>query len=115
MDQTIGEIWNSVDEAKPRSMVIGGRKANCEVGATLQDHKGRLAHAPAQECLCRLMSFVGQVIAAVLDTVIMALMMSVVGLWIITHLRIWRVRRSLGAPASAPLNRSGSCPRSPTR
>jgi hypothetical protein len=34
------------------------------------------------------------VIAAVLDTVIMALVMSVVGLWIITQLRIWRVRQS---------------------
>jgi hypothetical protein len=34
------------------------------------------------------------VVAAVLDTVIMALVMSVVGLWIITQLRIWRVRQS---------------------
>jgi hypothetical protein len=32
--------------------------------------------------------------AAVLDGVIMALVRSVVGLWIITQLRIWRARRS---------------------
>jgi hypothetical protein len=34
------------------------------------------------------------VVAAVLDTVIISLVMSVVGLWIITQLRIWHGRRS---------------------
>jgi hypothetical protein len=33
-------------------------------------------------------------LAAVLDGVIVALVMSVVGLWIITQLRLWRSRRS---------------------
>jgi hypothetical protein len=33
-------------------------------------------------------------LAVVLDGIIMALVMSVVGLWLMTQLRIWRVRRS---------------------